>query len=253
MTWTRIIEEYTPMDLTVPEDRLVALSGVAEVRHSLNKDQYVVGMWREDLKSQLLWQVWFKGPALKSYIAPSWSWASVTGTIRYPFLASTSTGKWKVLEVKCHPKVEGTFGDCKEGAHIVIQGPLIPVHLVETFEGWKIELESDRHSAKPKLTPQWDSDDRRDITIEQRSATKLVFFVVSRPFLPPQGLLLKSRGLQSEPIYERVAYISEPSTTRRRTWSDESSVSGDDGGNDDSRTQFKSWYTPRKQQVFSVY
>jgi hypothetical protein len=54
MAWTKVIREYTLLGLTVSEDRLTALSGLAEIRHSSINDQYIAGMWREHLKYQLL-------------------------------------------------------------------------------------------------------------------------------------------------------------------------------------------------------
>jgi hypothetical protein len=250
MAWTKVVREYTLLGLTVPEDRLAALSGLAEIRHSSINDQYIAGMWREHLKYQLLWKVLFKGPALKSYIAPSWSWASVTGAIHYPY-QNVDIGTWKILDIKCHPKVEDTFGDCMVGAHLVIEGPLVPVKLVECYEGWRIKPKEDKDPKGPKLTPDWDSEDRRHVAVEQGNEVTYFFLMVSQAPAPPQGLLLKARESQSPPTYERLAYICAQSPTRRRTWSDESSDSEDEVYRDGYH--WRVWKLFIEQQVFTVY
>ena len=89
--WKRVVEQYTKMDLTHAQDRLVALSGIAQMltREMHNKgiqDRCIAGLWLKGFASQLLWHVnegQGKDPQpLKdvrpcSYRAPTWSWASI--------------------------------------------------------------------------------------------------------------------------------------------------------------------------------
>lgn len=74
---------YFPMELTYPQDRLPAISGIARwfmSRLELTPESYVAGLWRETLSECLLWH-FFKPPeggAIRDVeAAPSWSWASV--------------------------------------------------------------------------------------------------------------------------------------------------------------------------------
>lgn len=85
--WGKIVALYSSAGLTYSKDKLVALSGLAraakyECSHTEVDDDYVAGMWRRDLETQLLWQAM---PPLKTraspYRAPSWSWTSVDGRI----------------------------------------------------------------------------------------------------------------------------------------------------------------------------
>ena len=83
--WTTIVEIYNKGALAYETDRLVAIGGIAaEIHHSLKID-YFAGLWRRDFARQLLWQClpWNHASRPKKYIAPSWSWASVTGLITY--------------------------------------------------------------------------------------------------------------------------------------------------------------------------
>lgn len=88
--WRRIVEVYTKTAITNPEDKLIALSGMARLMSDKigSKVEYRAGLWNIHLESQLLWQVdpiWREvdetfenfstSPA--TYRAPSWSWAAV--------------------------------------------------------------------------------------------------------------------------------------------------------------------------------
>jgi hypothetical protein len=83
--WADLVHLYTSMSLTDPNDRLIALSGIAKARVAKFGDTYIAGMWRQDLIHQLLWQVSdgrnFPDDSIKPrpavYRAPSWSWASL--------------------------------------------------------------------------------------------------------------------------------------------------------------------------------
>jgi Heterokaryon incompatibility protein (HET) len=86
--WHRIVKAYSRGLLTKPEDKLVALSGIAKRISQIVEDEYVAGMWRFCLESQLLWyvqdckQINHEPSAHASvYRAPSFSWASVDGNI----------------------------------------------------------------------------------------------------------------------------------------------------------------------------
>jgi hypothetical protein len=79
--WAVLISDYSRKELTVPGDKLVALSGVAKHLRSRIKDVYVAGMWRRNLEVTLMWYVTAIRRRPPSYRAPSWSWASVDGMV----------------------------------------------------------------------------------------------------------------------------------------------------------------------------
>jgi hypothetical protein len=82
--WYRVVVgSYSRMELSVPSDKLIALSGIAKHVMSRMNSTYVAGMWREQLELSLLWYVhrYQTAPRPVSYRAPSWSWASVDGQI----------------------------------------------------------------------------------------------------------------------------------------------------------------------------
>jgi hypothetical protein len=89
--WKRVVEVYSQTILSVPRDKLIALSGIArqfsEMFSRGSEWEYIAGMWAKPgyLESQLLWQV---EPVYKDGVAenhskrfptraPSFSWASL--------------------------------------------------------------------------------------------------------------------------------------------------------------------------------
>lgn len=93
INWQRFVIRYSRGSLTYWKDRLVALSGIAQV-HCRNHDidlrspemtgvsqHYLAGLWRADLVEQLLWRT--KEPRRRPEVpyAPTWSWASADAEI----------------------------------------------------------------------------------------------------------------------------------------------------------------------------
>lgn len=63
------------------------MAGVAEAFANQFKLVYMAGLWKENLRSGLLWQRHHTTKTLTPpslYVAPSWSWASVKGHLKYP-------------------------------------------------------------------------------------------------------------------------------------------------------------------------
>ena len=98
--WKHVVEVYSKTQLTVSRDKLIALSGIARRFYTDKKlfakkpNTYVAGLWRNNLESQLLWQVnelyrdgGFENPGRRDATrAPSFSWASIDTAhgITYP-------------------------------------------------------------------------------------------------------------------------------------------------------------------------
>ncbi|KAK8079274.1 hypothetical protein PG994_003081 [Apiospora phragmitis] len=78
--WFSIIETYSRCKLTFKSDKLVAISGMAQILAARFGDQYLQGLWRTDLTAQLCWEA--KGPREQTRIdqIPSWSSESLSNT-----------------------------------------------------------------------------------------------------------------------------------------------------------------------------
>ncbi|KAH7321738.1 heterokaryon incompatibility protein-domain-containing protein [Rhexocercosporidium sp. MPI-PUGE-AT-0058] len=84
--WAKLVNAYSSCNLTLSRDKLAAISGLARIVQRIQKDEYVAGMWRKHLISQLRWDVEAgTGRRITPYVAPTWSWASITGSIEFSF------------------------------------------------------------------------------------------------------------------------------------------------------------------------
>ena len=87
--WSALVGMYAGCALTRPEDKLVALSGLAKrFAEALPSDEYLAGLWKGNLPHNLMWSVVSperRGGMLPvrpdRYRAPSWSWASVDAAL----------------------------------------------------------------------------------------------------------------------------------------------------------------------------
>ena len=84
-----MVNAFTKRKLTHETDRLPALSGIVKELQLQSGDEYLAGLWRQDLSHDLLWEVDISFAAKDStwrrpatYRSPSWSWAAIEGPIR---------------------------------------------------------------------------------------------------------------------------------------------------------------------------
>lgn len=133
--WQTIVEYYTQRQLTNHLDKLTALSGLAQVAmdsHSFRRGDYLAGLWRGGLVKGLLWHV--RGPLepcrYTHYQAPSWSWASIDGGVKY----FTEHYQFRfqedihISEAICDTSPLDPTGRVK-GGYIMCTGLLIPVRV----------------------------------------------------------------------------------------------------------------------------
>ncbi|PVH92004.1 HET-domain-containing protein [Periconia macrospinosa] len=84
--WYELVEGFAGRELTKETDKLPAIAGIADkIRQITDKfgDLYMAGLWKNDLATGLCWGVSTRRLPSR-YIAPSWSWASTIGYVRYP-------------------------------------------------------------------------------------------------------------------------------------------------------------------------
>ncbi|KAK5653484.1 hypothetical protein OQA88_8970 [Cercophora sp. LCS_1] len=90
--WPRILREYSHRHLTVGQDKLRAIEGVAQaLRLRLSRKDYSYGVWLDNLAMQLLWLGAGPLTPTSTFRAPSWSWASVDGQLSFPSFVRAST------------------------------------------------------------------------------------------------------------------------------------------------------------------
>lgn len=79
--WRELVRSYSVRKLTVIEDKVPALSGIAE----LFGEGYIAGLCKRALPYDLLWRCDQSGElGVKKEREPSWSWISINGAIKWP-------------------------------------------------------------------------------------------------------------------------------------------------------------------------
>ncbi|KAL2192364.1 hypothetical protein P885DRAFT_47879 [Corynascus similis CBS 632.67] len=121
--WTCLVEAYSACDLTVPSDKLIAISGIAQhVAALLQAQSGVPG----------------KTSRPAQYRAPSWSWASIDGPVR-PGWSYTNHSLIKIDEVHLEYLTGDVFG-AVTGGWLRLRGPLRQLQLVRNYNrghGWE--------------------------------------------------------------------------------------------------------------------
>ncbi|OCL10602.1 HET-domain-containing protein [Glonium stellatum] len=156
LRWNQVVYDFTLRNLTYASDRLPALSGLAAVMQKrMPSNNYFAGLWEEDFHMWLCWHTRIHNQevsALKTtssfealssrhetYCAPTWSWASITGSISMPLFDrklwadgeardSPMDIKLKVISISCVPAGQNCFGNLSSG-ELRCTGKLAPVTL----------------------------------------------------------------------------------------------------------------------------
>ena len=132
--WQNIVEEYTRRRLTFSSDRLAASAGLAAHVHAAHPNsEYLAGLWSDTLPKSLLWYSHPRSERVQPYIAPSWSWASVTRSVRWGIsesFAVVDQTELQLVAANCVPAGPNKYG-ALESAELVVQGQLWRVRLLE--------------------------------------------------------------------------------------------------------------------------
>ena len=144
--WRNVVQNFTSRDLTVPTDRLPAVSGLASALHEGDRGCYLAGLWESEISNQLLWAASDEDHSitpLEDGYAPSWSWASISGPVRFVPEAQRPRFKleWRVISVQFRTLGIDPFGR-GEGS-IIIEGLLLPVRYVEGTLVWNRSTEGE--------------------------------------------------------------------------------------------------------------
>ncbi len=83
------VTHFSTRQLSKPNDKLPVLAGLVSQLATLCTATYVAGLWKEDLHVGLSWLAVRSGSLTRrNDRAPSWSWASVDGKVKYSSLLS---------------------------------------------------------------------------------------------------------------------------------------------------------------------
>ena len=133
-SWEDVIPVYSKLTLTKMTDRCIAFAGIAEGAQALARRQgceskYFAGFWRYMFEHQLVWAADIEGGRRDpdNYLAPSFSWLSFMGRVRFPVLDKlklTTHIFLEILSVKINLLGDTTFGPIEQGSYIKVRGRL---------------------------------------------------------------------------------------------------------------------------------
>ncbi|KAI1365827.1 HET-domain-containing protein [Xylaria arbuscula] len=133
--WREIVEQYTLRELSIPEDRPLAISGVVDFLSEAYSDECYFGVWKSCPIICLLWKA--EPSEVRTTISgvPTWSWMSVTGpvdldTVAY-FEKPEASVEWDVSDLShtrlmvtcCVFEAEGVHGHAYDfGPGVLAEG-----------------------------------------------------------------------------------------------------------------------------------
>lgn len=99
--WRSIVRDYTQRFLTVPNDKLPAIAGVADLYSQFFNTRYLAGLWESSLLEELMWcSVRADISRTVARRAPSWSWASLDGEVHHNW-CPTTVGSDASMVIRC--------------------------------------------------------------------------------------------------------------------------------------------------------
>ncbi|MCJ1350539.1 MAG: hypothetical protein MMC33_000520 [Icmadophila ericetorum] len=253
--WKQIVAEYTALNLTFPKDRLPALSGLAQAMSRVKVgDEYLCGLWRKSLPVELLWCTVESIPRAslrlgKSY-APTWSWASITGTVEYSPKGIRVSDTFEILEIYCPINPDNLFGPLNGPAALLVSGVVVPIKRQDPkmLSNWQwvspaLPIQEASEGSKEKkeleglrmLSDLWN--DTPKPYLEDEGSSLYFFLMMGGPSGGyevgcPHGLVLKRVGDgdgEGEDVYERVGYAQGSTSVDN---DDQGGWSSDDSSDD---------------------
>ena len=190
--WIHLVKVYSKCQLTQEKDKLIAISGLARRMKLSFKVKYLAGLWYSYLDLQLLWSVGDsnnRAPSRpRSYVAPTWSWASiVVGSIDFPNFDEyifKGEGRFMIQDARVET-IDGHEMSSAVNGYLHVVGRLIPVHVDYLRGSWFISSGGNiaaKDSKLLKLNP--------DIPSEMTGGTYYCMHMLRIPW----GLLLKDGG-----------------------------------------------------------
>ena len=169
--WSRLIRNYSQLELSKPNDIFPAISGIAKSFGEATGWEYIAGMWKEGLMQHLSWYTSPPAFRCKVWRAPTFSWASLiflkddfySDCIAYEHMHDIQDLA-TVVEAKCCPKGADPTGQLESG-YIILSGTIIQA----TVDQWWIKpLASSTQSSEPLTSPETDDIPSSDMSVIRR-------------------------------------------------------------------------------------
>lgn len=215
--WRDILASYGQLEFTRPSDKLHALSGIAKLFQGFIGQDYLAGLWKSRIIEQLHWEVVLPAPAVITYRAPSWSWASVDGKTTYDIWRPSHQILAELLEARVTTKGEDRTVNVT-GGFLRLNGTIISASYQRKDRPNITMLEVTPHHTSIDPFEVWDPSP--DITETQFSDSGEFYLLplkidtekwigTKAPVLQLKCLILSSISFSDE-IYKRIGWLSLP-------------------------------------------
>ncbi|KAF2492957.1 HET-domain-containing protein [Lophium mytilinum] len=230
--WYSLVFAYSEGALTYPTDKLVAISGIAELVQDRAQTPYLAGLWSSVfVELGLLWRVRHLEKKQPLYCAPSWSWASVNGRVDLLPYINFGDVKFKaeniIVEMTVNQMLVSSKGEnvidsrgLVDAGLLDVTGPVSEVSLLKPRH--RTRFDTGKHRLKfsgsqdDKILdffPDWLSDDSTSIETgsKQGQLVALRVLTIPRTDLRAQtyGLVLRTENaLATLPEFQRVGVFS---------------------------------------------
>ncbi|CAI6269365.1 unnamed protein product [Periconia digitata] len=145
--WKQIIERYSNCLLSVSSDKLVAISGVARVLATALNWEYIAGHWTQTILPSLLWETaTLDSSRAEDYRAPSWSWASIDGRIKFLAISEGFSPLAEVINAEVTSPHSDPFGELSRASlrmkcRLIPLGVITPQELVYNDKNLRVSLD----------------------------------------------------------------------------------------------------------------
>jgi len=123
-----VVPDFTHRDIYRPIERLLAVSGIAWKFSQFRRGEtYHAGLWESSMAKDLLWHGSYERPSVRqaTYIAPTWSWGSITGGVFYSWWDEVDkiSPAFQVKKIDVKPAgAVNKNGNVKPGTRLRVQG-----------------------------------------------------------------------------------------------------------------------------------
>ncbi|KAI0193126.1 HET-domain-containing protein [Astrocystis sublimbata] len=154
--WTLYVVNYTHRQISKLSDILPAISGLATEFHRSTGDVYLAGLWKLDITEGLAWMVTLEQRDVRpkvprQYLAPSWSWASVSGLpVQFERGCQFDPVQRfaRLVNFTIQPSTVDPFGSVQRGS-ITLNAPFLDMGSIDVREDLLNEISGQSES------PQW--------------------------------------------------------------------------------------------------
>lgn len=159
--WMELVVQFSFANLSDETDVFPALAGLASAFSEKPLGAYCAGLWESSLPVALCWytdQAWYTEATTarpSKYVAPTWSWGSVQGTLCFDALyeIDNDLGRFrrvsKLVSVACKPSSPDGFGHVQPGSRLTIFSPTfkcppgsVAATTISGFEGAEFRVDT---------------------------------------------------------------------------------------------------------------